>query len=119
MVMTLDEFAKSERIWQIDLLKIDTEGYDLEVLRGATRLLAEGAIKFVIAEVGFSPGDNRHVLFDDVRSLLIPFGYRLFGIYNQQLERSGPRFIRYTDVCFCHSSVFALEDSYIAENSMK
>ena len=45
-VSTLDEeFATGETI--IDLLKIDTEGFDLHVLRGATGLLKSGRIKFV------------------------------------------------------------------------
>ena len=105
-VITLDGFAERESITDVDLLKIDAEGFDLEVLRGAERVLASERIKFILVEVGFSPGDHRHVLFDDVRSFLSLFGFKLLGIYDQQVEWSGPRFLRYANVCFCHKSVF-------------
>ena len=107
-VVTVSAFVERHGIPQIDLLKIDAEGSDLDVPRGAQKLLAVGRIRFVLAEVGFSPGDHRHVLFDEVRSFLTPFGFRLFRIYDQQVEWSGPRFIRFANVCFCHGSVFGL-----------
>jgi len=106
-VTTLSDFAEREAIAKVDLLKVDAEGFDLEVLRGAESLLRSERIKFVLVEVGFTPGDQRHVLFDEVRSLLAPFGFKLFGIYDQQVEWSGPRFIRFANVCFGHTSVFA------------
>lgn len=46
---TLDAFAEAQGIEQIAFLKIDTEGFDINVLRGAQRLLSErriGAIQF-------------------------------------------------------------------------
>ena len=39
--VTLDEFAKRERLTRVDLIKIDTDGYELQVLRGARRMIAE------------------------------------------------------------------------------
>ena len=73
----------------IDFLKIDTEGVDLDVLKGGQSLLQSGAIPFILAEVGFHPNDDRKVLFDEVRHFLMPFGYHLFGIYDQNLEWTG------------------------------
>ncbi len=46
-VITLDEFAATNRISSIDLLKIDTEGNELEVLKGASRLLSEGRVEAI------------------------------------------------------------------------
>ena len=43
-VTTLDEFAVRHGIERIAFLKIDTEGFDVNVLRGARQLLAEGRI---------------------------------------------------------------------------
>lgn len=43
-VICLDAFAADHDISSIDLLKIDTEGHELEVLKGATTLLREGRI---------------------------------------------------------------------------
>jgi FkbM family methyltransferase len=44
---TLDSFAKKEGIGRIDLLKIDTEGNELEVLKGAKELLEKNKIGFI------------------------------------------------------------------------
>jgi len=43
-VMVLDSFVEARNISHIDLLKIDTEGHELDVLKGATRLIREGRI---------------------------------------------------------------------------
>jgi len=43
-IKTLDEVAENEGIKYIDYLKIDTEGNELAVLKGASKLLAEGNI---------------------------------------------------------------------------
>ena len=44
---TLDEFCAKQGIGTIDFLKIDTEGNELNVLRGASKMLAEGRIQAV------------------------------------------------------------------------
>jgi FkbM family methyltransferase len=44
---TLDAVATAEAITFIDFLKIDTEGHELAVLGGASRLLREGRIGFI------------------------------------------------------------------------
>jgi FkbM family methyltransferase len=49
-VDTIDRFCAENRIDHIDLLKIDTEGFELEVLRGAEGLLGDGKVNFIIAE---------------------------------------------------------------------
>jgi FkbM family methyltransferase len=44
---TLDNFAKKEKIKKIDYLKIDVEGAEITVLRGAKNLLKNNSISFV------------------------------------------------------------------------
>ncbi len=41
---TLDEFCSTHAISHIDLVKVDTEGHDLRVIRGAEGMLREGRI---------------------------------------------------------------------------
>ena len=40
--LTLDGYCEEQRLPRVDLLKIDVEGFEAEVLRGAGRLLERG-----------------------------------------------------------------------------
>lgn len=46
-VRTLDAFVQERRLGQLGMVKIDTEGFDLEVLKGAVGLLTAGQIELV------------------------------------------------------------------------
>ena len=50
---SLDSFCKKKKIKNIDLLKIDTEGHEMQVLDGAKKLL-KNDIKFVLIEFHLS-----------------------------------------------------------------
>ncbi len=52
-IKTVDWFLKQHDISKVDLLKIDTQGFDLEVLAGATEALRRGSIRNVLIEVNF------------------------------------------------------------------
>ena len=95
-----DDLNKASGISRIDLLKVDAEGFDMEVLRGADRMLSAGRVGAVICEIGFHPCDERFVLFDEVREFLLPRGFSLFGIYDQQPEWSGEKRICYANALF-------------------
>jgi hypothetical protein len=43
----LDLFCKERQISQIDFLKIDTEGHELSVLKGASHLISKKNIKLI------------------------------------------------------------------------
>jgi FkbM family methyltransferase len=47
---TINDFAKSHEINKIDLLKIDTEGHDLSILKGASNLIANQGIDIILFE---------------------------------------------------------------------
>lgn len=44
---TIDEFCKINKIDFIDFIKIDTEGHELEVMQGATRMISENRINII------------------------------------------------------------------------
>ena len=52
-VVSIDSFCKKKNIDKIDLLKIDTEGHEAEVLKGATRMLKKN-IRYILIEFHFS-----------------------------------------------------------------
>lgn len=69
-VVTLDEALADARV---GVMKLDVEGYELEVLRGATRLLEDGRIRdIVFEEFGELP--------TPVTTLLESFGYEVLSL---------------------------------------
>jgi FkbM family methyltransferase len=68
-VRTLDELAQDLQLPRIDLLKIDTEGHELEILRGARRLLSAGLIRLLHIEFNEMSVFSR-VLLRDFREML-------------------------------------------------
>jgi FkbM family methyltransferase len=53
-VVTLDGYCNANQIQLINLLKIDTQGYELEVLKGAQNLMREDRIQAIYLEVNFA-----------------------------------------------------------------
>ena len=82
-IKMLDTFAHENKIAVIDILKIDTEGHEMEVLRGAGKLFDESRIGLVRIECGLDPDEHYHVNFREVLDFLEPKGFRIFGIYEQ------------------------------------
>ena len=85
-VTTLDDFCQVHDITHINFLKIDTEGNDLEVLKGADQMLKKHHIDFVEVEAGMGPLNDYHVPLERFKTHLEDLGYYLFGIYEQTSE---------------------------------
>ncbi|WP_051205226.1 FkbM family methyltransferase [Salinimicrobium xinjiangense] len=87
-VTTGDIFCEENNISEIDLLKIDTEGYEIKVLEGFSRMISESKIKAIYCEVGFSPLNKRNTyineLFDFARQNDFQF-YGLYEVYNKRI----------------------------------
>ena len=66
---TIDRFLESRSIEAISMVKIDTEGFDLLVLRGAERSLSSGAIELIQFEYNWRWLLN-HVCIRDVFDLI-------------------------------------------------
>jgi FkbM family methyltransferase len=100
-MVTIDSYCRNHSLTEIDFLKIDTEGHDLEVLRGAAGMIKQGKIGCIQCECGLNPENTFHCSLEKVRSALEPDGYRLFGIYEQIREwySNGPH-LRRADVLF-------------------
>ena len=78
---TLDRYCASAGIDFVDILKTDTEGYDLEVLSGASRLLSQQRIGYVFTEVGFLAHDRQHTPFQQALDIMTGHQYRFLGLY--------------------------------------
>lgn len=76
---TLDEYVKEKKVDHIDLMKIDVEGHELRVLKGATASLSIGFIYCIQFEYGGTFRDSGARL-GDVFALLQGNGYMLYRI---------------------------------------
>jgi FkbM family methyltransferase len=74
--ISLDDFISEHDIDRLDYLKIDTDGHELQVLRGAAQTLRSFR-PIVIFELTKYLLKERGVQFSDYEDLLLPLGYRL------------------------------------------
>jgi hypothetical protein len=88
---TLDRYAEDNQIAHIHFLKIDTQGFDLEVLKGASGLLKKKQIDLLQFEITIAhmyenlPGMEEFIRF------LMNLDYRLvafYGFHNKGIEAS-------------------------------
>lgn len=82
---TVDTFCGEQGLDRVTLLKVDAEGHDLAVLRGARRMLERQAIDLTQFEYNARWIDSRRFLLDAFR-LLEPCGYRLGKITPRGIE---------------------------------
>lgn len=81
-IITLDDYANTNEIETIDILKIDTQGYDDKVIAGAKNLINGNKIKIIQIEIIFSEIYENSFNIYDIEKFLIPNGYKLFGFSN-------------------------------------
>jgi FkbM family methyltransferase len=93
-VTTGDEFCLEYEISRINYLKIDTEGFDLEVLRGFQGMLASFAVDVIEVEASMNWKNTKHVPFERLKGFLEPMGYMLFRLYEQVSELRAPHLRR-------------------------
>lgn len=79
---TLDDYLHRSGIEEIDFLKIDTEGYEIPVLEGAKKALADGRIKLIQCEVCFTNKSIRSSQLSEIAEHLAPYGYYFYDLYN-------------------------------------
>lgn len=102
-VETLDDFCARNKINEIDFLKIDTEGFDLNVLRGAQGLLEGRGISLIQVEAGVSPKNEVHESFGILKEHLEANGFLLFGVYDQTPQWSGEPSLSFWNAVFISS----------------
>jgi FkbM family methyltransferase len=78
--VTLDQFAGERGITHIDLLKMDTQGAEFDILKGAAKLLSKQAIDVVVTEFFFIPHYENAPLLDSIWSLLRSFTYDIYTL---------------------------------------
>ncbi len=79
-LVRLDDWAKAAGIEKVDFLKVDAQGYDLEVLRGAEELLANG-VQAINGECQFAHEYEGCSTFSEVDQFLVRQGFALHQLH--------------------------------------
>lgn len=112
-VRRLDAWCAEHGIAHLDFLKVDTEGHDLEVLKGATGILP--AVDFVQVEVSMNRYNRFHVPFAAVFDFLSDQGFHLFYLHGQAFEGRGYPVLRRADPIFINSRLVGPMQGIITE----
>ncbi|MEM1157466.1 MAG: FkbM family methyltransferase [Verrucomicrobiota bacterium] len=88
-ITTLDAWVAEEKISSVDLLKIDAEGFEMSIVKGADQFLRKGNALAVFVEVGFIHGDIGKTHFSAMDDFLVDCGFIFSGFY--QFLRWGER----------------------------
>ena len=84
----LDNFIKTYP--KVDLMKIDTEGYELNVLKGCRRYFAEKRVKFLFIEV-LNHNLYKNYSKEKIHNFLIKNKYSLIKTFKSRLTFSEDR----------------------------
>lgn len=95
-----DKYCLDNGINSIDYLKIDTEGYDFNVVRGFASMLAAARITLIELELGMNKANTKHIFYAEVVGFLGALGYEVFGIYEQIREFNGGLPLRRSNFVF-------------------
>ena len=79
-VETLDNYCNQNNIDKIDILKIDTQGYEDKVLQGSLETIKKNKIGIIITEIMFDNVYDKYFCFSDLEKYLIPNNFRMVGI---------------------------------------
>ena len=100
---TIDKFCSDFSIKKIDVLKIDTEGFELEVVKGAISMLAQKVIKFIYFEINdIAPRSAASGgALAPIDQLIRAHGYRFIATYTDFVIPQGELFL-------CSNALYAL-----------
>jgi FkbM family methyltransferase len=100
-MQTIDQFCSDHQIGHIDILKSDTQGYDLEVFAGAERMFAQKKVSLVFSEINFLEIYRGQASFGKIYDFLYRNDFRLLSFYN--ISRRGG-LAGWTDGLFVHNA---------------
>ena len=103
-IINLDSYVQEHNIPRIHLLKIDTQGHEDEVLKGAETTLQKGLIDIIETELIVGDAYTKSLQFYDLEKFLIPAGYRFYGIDKHDDLKTTPHLS--FNVIYVHEKIF-------------
>ena len=95
----LDEYTSKNKIDEINLLKIDTQGYEDKVLSGASNLINNKKIEFIELEIMLDDVYEKTMTFYEIEKKL-KNNYKLYGIDYQGFKNLSEGYMFAIDVLY-------------------
>ena len=100
-VKTIDQFCLENAITQIDILKIDAQGFDFEVIKGAKESIFSNKVKLLYFEIIFSEMYKNVPRFSEIYDFLLDHDFVLISLYQFHYQEG---LAGWTDGLFIHKS---------------
>jgi hypothetical protein len=111
-LVTLDNLLEAYKDFQqLDFLKLDVQGYELEVLKGASTLLQH--TEFVLMETSLIPINTGCPLIFEVITFMNSMGFQTMDFCSQVRRKDGALWA--TDLLFINKSSRFLPDALLNE----
>jgi len=114
-VYALDDFVPDQINRPVDLLKLDVQGYEMMVLRGAAELLARAAFPLIYLEICYVPQYRDQTSLPDLYSLLYGYGYRLVSTYPSEFDARDYKYGVGGDLLFVHESYGSTSPNHLSK----
>jgi FkbM family methyltransferase len=88
LTITLDGFCDQKNIEEIDILKVDVEGFEINVFKGAKELFKAKKIKLLIFEVSLVPLKSLGKDQDEIFSFLEEMDYQVLNLDNTLVDKT-------------------------------
>ena len=80
-IINLTDYCMQNSLKNVDILKLDIEGFEIEALKGFTTFLIQKKVDIIYLEVNLSELYENQPVIDDVISFLFGYKYLLYGFY--------------------------------------
>lgn len=87
---TIDAFMQRQELSYVDVLKVDTEGYEFQAFSGAKRAFQNQAIGCAVFEFGMHQVESRH-FFRDFYEFFASYNYTMFQ-FTDGVSQAIPRY---------------------------
>jgi len=92
-VLSLDKWADDNDIKNIEVVKLDIQGNELNALKGMKKLLIH-SIKAILLEISFKQEYEGQPNFYEIGYFLERFGFKLFQLYETDYKQTNALFIK-------------------------
>lgn len=101
--ISLDDFCNQNDLSEIDFLKMDLQGAELEALKGAQKLLKQGKIKCIYSEIWFQQQYQDCPFYFEIAEYLNKFGFVTYRMFDLVVSEDGN--LMWGDALFVHKSL--------------